>query len=848
MWLFFIFSRLWFSPSAVFDFSEMKPSEGPWGAKVQLLGKNFDAKSVRVYYAGNLVNPVSVTPTMITVIVPEGAESDWFEIEQGGRRLRAPRVFNVKNDTVIERADPPRGPSDIWVTLHGRFFTSETEFFLEKLKLQTKLISDKQVQVFLPPGTPSGVFFCTSHGQRVKSKITYEVLPFPIVSSITPEKAWHEDKIIVKGQYFCADATVWIGDRELTVTRRTPMLLEVVIPPETTTGPVHVRCFGRTFPAPKPLVVEPPYGVITSVTPTAGAPGEWVELSGSAFTPKDRFWLGNTAITEIKWISESKVQIRIPQNAVSDLFHHESHGRIRPSAVRFTVAWPPELTDKNTVRAWKQERLVLKGRHFCPDIRVEVGSITFPVELATTTELIIQVPTNASSGKLALLCRHWRVETTFELTPPEIKFLSVGPESGPPGTEIIIDAQNLPPDARIVVGRLPLSTKVEKITPIQTTAAKKKNQKNLENITRLKAMVPLSVSGPITVEAYERRYETGKKFSIAFLKPEPSGFSPSVSWHLGVVKISGKNLCDKPAVFLNKTGIKVLSANASEVVVQLPTNAQPGTFFIECYKHHAVVPGKLELKPPVGNIAFVHPLSGPPGTILIVRGSQLRPDTVFFIGTTKVPSKFVNDSEVQLTVPENISGGKIAVAMDKVRVETEFVFALAYPQPQVASISPDMGWIQDRITLEGSAFCPQAEVIFPGNIPAKIVGRTSHVKLVVEVPPKAQSGFIVVRCPGTEGKSANYFTVAPPYARISGVSAETGCGGDEVTLSGVNFNNQVRFYLGDKVLAARVINPTQAVVIIPTDARSGDFAVESFDKRLPTRFSFIIKSRLCRGK
>ncbi len=828
MWLLLILSNLWPSQSAVFDFSQMKPAEGPWGAKVQLLGKNFDPRFVRVYYANKPITPVSVTPAVITVVVPEGAESDWFEIEQGGRRLRAPSVFTVKNEAIIERADPPRGPADILVTLYGRFFTEETEFFLEKLKLQTRFVSEKQVQVLLPPGTLSGVFFCTSHGQRVKSKIRYEVLPFPAVTGISPEKAWHEDKIVIRGKNFCADAAVWVNDREFSVVRRTPDLIEAVVPAGAVTGPVQVRCFGRAFAAPKNLAVEPPYGVITAVKPDAGAPGDWVELSGSAFTPKDRFWLGNAAIAEVKWISESRVQVRIPAQAQSDLFHHESHGRIRPSAVRFTIAYPPELAEKGPVKAWKGDRVVLKGKNFCTDARVEVGGVAWAVEpLTATTEIALRVPPNAANGKLALTCRHWRIETDFELTPPVVAFTSVGPESGPPGTEIVVEGKNFPPDAQIFVGKLGLSTRVEG--------------------SRLSAMVPMTASGPISVQAYERRYETGKKFSTAFLKPEPSGFAPAVSWHLGTVKITGRNLCDKPAVFLNKTGLKVLSASATEVVVQLPANAQPGTFSIECYKHHAPVPGKLELRPPVGNIASVYPLAGPPGTVLTVRGSQLRPDTAFFIGTVKAPSRFVSDSEVQLTVPEGASG-KIAVAMGKARVETDFAFTLAYPQPQITAVSPDMGWIKDRVTLEGSAFCPQAEVLFPGGRPARIVARTTHVKLVVEVPEGAESGFIVVRCPGVEGKAANYFTVAPPYARISAVSAETGCGGDEVTLTGVNFNEQVRFYLGENVLSVRILSATQAVAIIPANARSGDFSVESFGKRLPTRFSFIIKSRLCRGK
>ncbi|PKN21166.1 MAG: hypothetical protein CVU65_17385 [Deltaproteobacteria bacterium HGW-Deltaproteobacteria-22] len=159
-----------------------------------------------------------------------------------------------------------------------------------------------------------------------------------------------------------------------------------------------------------------------------------------------------------------------------------------------------------------------------------------------------------------------------------------------------------------------------------------------------------------------------------------------------------------------------------------------------------------------------------------------------------------------------------------------------------------MGWHGDKVTLEGSQFCAQAEVVFPGDKPAKVLARTSHTKLIVAVPEGALPGFVVVKCPGVEGKAANYFTVAPPYARITAVSAESGCGGDELTFTGVNFDDKVRFYMGETLLAVKIVSKTQATAIIPANARSGDFQIESFGKKLPTRFSYIIKSRLCRGK
>jgi len=717
------------------------------------------------------------------------------------------------------------------VKLHGRFFTADTEFFLGKLKLNAKFVSEKEVSVFLPPGTPSDFFYVTSFGARLKSAVKYSVLPFPTVASVSPEKAWHEDKIVVRGKNFCADAGLFVGDKAQTVTKRTADTLEATIPAGTVTGPVRVRCYARDFAAPKPLTVEPPYGAITKAAPDAGAVGDWVELTGSGFTAKDQFWLGTVGITEVKWISETVVRVRIPPKAVSDLFHYGSHNRIRPSSVRFTIASPPELAEPAPVKAWTGEKITLRGKGFCPDIRVEVGGLAFPVDTVTsTTEITMLVPRAAKSGKFLLMCKHWKIEAgAFELTPPALAIKTAAPLAGPPGTEIVFEGAFFPPDAKVFIEKMALATRVE-------------------GANRMIATVPVATKGKIRVFAYERFFETPHAYETAYPKPEPAKFEPAVSWHLGTVTIRGKNLCAKPAVFLGKTPVKVLEANVKYIVVQLPAKAEAGEFTVECFMNRAKVPGQLALKPPVGNIASIFPLSGPVGTLLTVRGSQLKPDSVFYIGSVKLPSRFVSASEIQLEIPSAAPSGKIILVAARLRVETEFSFQLAYPQPVISAVTPDLGWHGDKVTIEGSQFCAQAEVVFPGDVPGKVLSRTSHTKLIVAVPEGAQPGFVVVKCPGVTGRAANYFTVAPPYARITAVSAETGCGGDEITFTGVNFDDKSRFYLGETVLAVKIVSRTQATAILPANARSGDFQIESFGKKLPTRFSYIIKSRLCRGK
>ncbi len=825
------------SNPAVFDFTDIRPSEGPWGTQVQLVGNNFHPRLVKIYYANAPITPQRVTSRVISVTIPENATTEWFEVEQAGRRIRAPKVFTVRNDVSIERSEPASGPADMWIRLHGRFFSEDTEFFLGRLKLNSTFISDKEVSVFLPAGVKSDFFHVTSFGKRIQTGVRYEVLPFPVVQSFAPGKAWVEDVVTVNGRHFCADALILIGGRPLVMNRITPTQLTGTVSEGIVSGQLTVQCFGKQFAAPNPLTIEPPFGSITAATPSAGAPGDWIELTGTGFTRRDQFWLGNAAITEVQFISDTQVRIRIPPNAVSDLFHHSSHRRIRPSNVSFTIAYPPVITQVLPPKAWHGDRIVLRGAHFCPDITVEVAGIPFPLApVVSATEITAQVPPNARSGKITVQCRHWKVETVdFHLAPPPLVVQSAGPLAGPPGTEIIFQGMHFPQDARVHIGRMALTTRV--FGP-----------------GRMAAAVPGRTAGPIRIFAYNQWWDTPFSFRIAFPAPEPQAFLPQTSWHLGTVTITGRNFCPKPLVTLNKVPLRVLEEGPDRIMVQLPPRATPGEFFVECHKQRVPVPGKLSLRPPVGNISSIFPLAGPVGTVLTVRGSQLKPDSEFTIGRTRLPSTFVNESEIQLRIPEGIESGRIVLSVPQgrrrppLRVETDFSFTLAYPEPAITSVSPDLGWHQDKITIDGRQFCAQAAVFFPGNIQARILARHSHTRLIVEVPTGAASGQITVRCPGVEGKSGQHFTVAPPYARISAVSAQGGCGGDEVTFTGVNFDDKTRIHLGDSVLGLRIISATQAVGIIPADARSGDFHVESYGQKLPTRFSYIIRSRLCRER
>jgi IPT/TIG domain len=823
---------------AFMDFTHMKPYKGAWGSKVKLFGKNFETSKVKIYFNNKLIKPLKVFKRSLTVVIPDGSRSGWFEVEQGQRRLRAPKRFIIQNETKLINLVPSAGPAAIWISAKGHFFDSKTKFYMGYVKLQSKFISHKEVKIFIPKGVKSSFFSFTSLSRKKTTRLKYKIAPFPEFLSFTPHQGWYGNKITIHGKNFCPAIKVRLGNKLVKIIKRTKSTIIVKIKKGSQSAIPQLICFGKQFKAKHKLVVKPSFGSIESVVPKAASPGKWVILNGNRFTKNDNFWLGNRKVTSKKFISNKQFKIKIPKGSTTEIFHHQSFKRIRASRVVMTIDYPPVITKFTPLVGWYGEKVTLKGK-FCPNPKITLGKESIKnYKYLAKNKIMIRVPKIKSGGKITVSCRHWSVTSkkSFKLAPPTVTITAISPKEGPPGTTITISGRNFPKNMKILRKGRPLTTKV-----VDRTLAT--------------AVISGRKQGKFSIFAYGKYWNSKIKFKVAWPKPIPSKFFPINSWHRGVITIIGKKFCASPSVSLvdfkvkNKSKqLKVLSSRTDTIRVLLPAKAFKGHLQVKCYQHIAKLKGLVNLKPPVGNIASIHPTYGPPGTWVTINGSKFREELEFYLGNKLLPTKFISSSQIRVKIPKGYPSGKLSVKTGRTMVTTPFGFKILYSKPVIGNFSPDLAWINDIVVIKGRNFCPEAKVIFPGNVNAAVISRISHTILKVKAPKNAKSGYIKIVCPGQFGLSEGWFTMAPPYSRVHQATPSLACPGDKITIKGINFKKTTGFYIGNKRLGSKIVNQYKAFAFIPQGARSGDIRVKSFGKILNTTISIIIKSRICKNR
>jgi|WetSurMetagenome_2_1015567.scaffolds.fasta_scaffold00001_221 N-acetylneuraminic acid mutarotase len=195
------------------------------------------------------------------------------------------------------------------------------------------------------------------------------------------------------------------------------------------------------------------------------------------------------------------------------------------------------------------------------------------------------------------------------------------------------------------------------------------------------------------------------------------------------------------------------------------------------------------MKPPV--IKSFSPLSGASGTIVTIKGK--------YFGVTKPIVKFgeragtvinFNDSTINVRL-YSIESGPVKVSVTQFETATSDI-DFNITNPKLTSVYPLTGTFNDEITIEGENLTPPSGTISVnfGNIPATIVS-SSNNKIVVGVPVSIDSipRLIQIISGDITLLSEDKFVLSP--LQVLSVSPETLVPGQDITITGYNFNPQI---------------------------------------------------------
>lgn len=815
---------------AYWNFTRIHPAKGPWGTTVRLYGYGFDKRRLKVYFDGQILKPTAVGKRVIVVKVPTGTRSGWFEVDQGGKQLRSPVLFRIQNKPMVTGLSPTSGPPGIWVTVKGVHLPTNVRFWIGRSRVRKQYVSSTTYKLLIHKSLKSGRLSWAWGKRKHRTRFNFKIANYPVLQSFSPKKGYYGDRVTLRGFSFCAGAKVFLDGRAVPVVRRARgRQLVVKLPRGARTGRFEVACFGKRVTHADEFLVEPPFAEVRGISPSAGPGRRWITVVGMGFTRKDRFWLGNRALRR-KYISAREVKVFVPAGARTAKIYFQSFGKRFMSSFRYMIYRPPVIASFRPGAAWFGQYVTLRGRNFCPMVKVWLGGRRLPViRREGHTKLVVQVPRGATAAKFTVRCLKWRASSLrkLRLQAPKAGVSGVTPRKAPPGSQLTVTGFNLRSSDKFFLGRVRVPAAFESSTRVSLTLPKR---------ARTGFLVHVSLG---------RRMRTRFRIVVGWPKPKLVAFTPKVAWYNEVVTLRGRQICDGPIVRLGGRVVPVVNSSRRSIVVTVPRGSRGGVFQVKCHNHKVTLPGRLRIVAPFAQVTSIYPKAGPWGTWITLTGRNFRKGDRFWLG--RVPFRQVrrmSAMEVRVKVPRRAKGGKIIVLSRGRRRVTTHVFRLAFPTPTISRIKPRRGWWGDYVTIRGTNFCKKPVVRFGKRVSFDLLWMDDKT-IKARVPKRSYTGTVEVRCFGKIGRSAKPFKIIKPKPRIVDVFPDRGPPKKWITITGRNLDRIQKMWVnhrrhGRVELVLKRVSKAKLQAYIPAGCKGGALEVLVYNRRSTTSFAYIV--------
>lgn len=172
--------------------------------------------------------------------------------------------------------------------------------------------------------------------------------------------------------------------------------------------------------------------------------------------------------------------------------------------------------------------------------------------------------------------------------------------------------------------------------------------------------------------------------------------------------------------------------------------------------------------------------------------------------------------------------------------------------PEITSVSPESGYVNDQITITGKNFGADAEsnTVKFGSVKAAVVSAAAD-KLVVTAPDN-NPGAVKITVTTSDGTSgAVDFTYLVPQLKITELVPDTGGAGDEIIIRGENFNtnpdnNTVLF--GTAMAEVLTASDAELKVVVPEGLGKVNVTVAVGENKSSSLvFNYIINKTIITG-
>lgn len=856
--------------------AEIVPNKGPvsGGNEVVIKGDYFMNGAV-VKFGDNSATTNSVTQKEIKVKAPASTNSGAVTVEvtnPDGTKVNMPNGYTYIEGPKITSITPNVGSTlgGEQVTITGSQFEQDIKLFLKNKEVPVEFISATELRFVTPAWSTAESVDVKIVNPDLQEAVMvngykYEY-PAPIIESISPTEGPIEGNTLVnvKGNHFREGAKLYFDDKQISVVTVVDSNTIRIRTPQWTTGSLVslkvVNSDGKeavkkdayqylTPPAPELLTVNPDKGS------TLGS--EVVTLTGKNFASGLKVLFNNTNVV-VSAVTPDSVTIKTPKWAAEetvDVTVMSADGQVSTLKQAYTFVAPPpppgpkiESVNPASGPVSGGNIVYINGENFKDGFKLYLGSqqITATAFLSDK-QLRVRIPEMRTPGKVDVVVTNpdgqsATLKEGYELlSPPAPTVVKANPDNGliAGGTTVTVTGTNFSSNNKLMIGDKPVTFTFVSNSELRfKTPAWSKAES-----------VSITVS-----DVYNQEGKLDGAFTYKEPEKDPAptvdGISPNEGYLAGgkASFVSGKGFKDgakvsvggKDAVtvFMSSEQLKVLMPSwPQEEVVDIKVTNPDGQS-VELPKAFSYV---TPPPPPKPEIVSLSPDKGTMkgDQIVTVKGSNFVDGAVISLGSKKVVTVFVSDTELRIrtvawTQPESVDVTVTNPDGQSAVLAAGYTFELP-PPPTIANITPDSTVYNSPIVIaiNGENFDSGSQVYF--NDVATVTTFVSSTQLKVRTPQWAKPDSVnvkVVSSLGQEGFLPNGFTYKPvppkPAPVITELKATSGSssGGHIFYINGANFVDGTTVYFGGVKAITVFVDSTSLKVRTPSSPVKGPVDVK----------------------
>jgi hypothetical protein len=665
-------------------------------------------------------------------------ERDRSVTAKRGRETRTRRVVRrapaarARALPQIERVSPSQARGSTTVTIYGSGFAKGDIVQVGDVRSRVVTLRPNQITVRLPDSARGGRVGVRRGSRLVWSRRPITVAPpAPAIEALSVRQGQPGSVVRLRGAHFGPRARVLLGKRQVKVRRRGPDFVEVIIPPNATSGRFTV--IGRRGHSARSAgvftVLHPPQ--IRRVSPQRAEAGATITIHGTGFRADDRVMLGNR---ELQLLSVGPRRI----NAQLPLLPGRHRLVIRRGQLTVQARQPisilpasPIIESLSLQQAAPGAVVRIRGRHLASTRRVTLGGRPVTVRNRGPRFLEVVVPMDAQSGQFIVTGpRGRRVTSSRVFTvdhPPRIRRFS--PRRGSAGDTVQIVGAHFDQGDAVYLGNRPLQ--VRRITERQIIAV----------------IPPGARSGRLSVRRGDTIAEARAPFDV-LNAPRIASFRPASGAVGARVMLSGSNFTPDTRVTLNGRNLPVEERRLpTQLWVRIPAGSRSGTLVVSNAGGSARTTRPFDVYPPLRLQRFL-PRRAAAGEQVQLFGRGFHEGVEVRLGGIQLPVSRLSPRKLTVTIPPNARSGRFRISNGAERVESRRAFNVRETAPAFdATLSPRRARPGSEVTLSLRPGQPRLRVTLNGRrLPKKVYDGGRRV--VLTVPARARSGFLEVEADG----------------------------------------------------------------------------------------------------